>query len=157
MSDNVSEFRENLPHLTVACVIHKNGQFLLVEEIKFGKAVFNQPAGHVEAGESLIEACVRETLEETGYLIEPKALLGFYRYYAKANNTHYMRCTIIATVIEKKTEQLDPDIKAAHWLNLDQINNLNQQQALRSPLVLSNIKDYLAGRSFDIKAIDEQF
>jgi len=153
----VSQLRENLPHLTVACVIYKDDQFLLVEETKFGKAVFNQPAGHVEAGETLIEACIRETLEETGYLVEPTALLGFYRYFAKANQTHYMRCTIIAKVIEKQTDQLDPDINAIHWLNLDQINTLNQQQALRSPLVLSNIKDYLAGRTFDIKAIDEQF
>ena len=149
--------RENLPHLTVACVVNKDGKFLLVEEQKFAKAVFNQPAGHVEAGETLIEACIRETLEETGYLVKPTALLGFYRYFAKANQTHYMRCTIIASIVEKQTDELDPDITAAHWLDLEQIKTLHTQDSLRSPLVLNNITDYLAGRSFDIKAIDEQF
>jgi len=151
----LSDSSRNLPHLTVACIVQQDEQFLLVEEQKFGKAVFNQPAGHVENNETLTQACVRETLEETGYLIEPTALLGFYRYFAKANHTHYMRCSIIAQVIKKQTDVLDPDITAYHWFSLEQIKHLNKQQLLRSPLVLQNIEDFLSGQSFDIKAINE--
>ncbi|WP_422379110.1 NUDIX hydrolase [Marinicellulosiphila megalodicopiae] len=151
----MSDLRSNLPHLTVASIVHNDGKFLLVEEHKFGKSVYNQPAGHVEGNETLIEACIRETVEETGYLIRPTALLGFYRYFAKNNQTHYLRCTIIGELLEQKSDQLDPDIMAIHWLDLDQIKTLEQQNTLRSPLVLQNIEDYLAGRSFDIKALDE--
>lgn len=66
------------PHTTVAAVIERDGRFLLVEEHTAAGVRFNQPAGHWEAGETLIEAARRETLEETGYHFAPRALVGVY-------------------------------------------------------------------------------
>lgn len=68
------------PHITVACVIEKDGNFLIVEEESFGQGVYNQPAGHVEPGETLIAAAIRETREETGWQVKPTELLGLYVY-----------------------------------------------------------------------------
>ena len=139
------------PHLTVAAIIQKDDKFLLVEEIKAGRHVFNQPAGHVENGETLIDAVKRETLEETGWEIELDGLLGFYPYYAKSNQTHYMRCTFVARAIKNTQQNLDPDIHGTHWLTIEEIKARIDQ--LRSPLVLSNIEDFNKGQLFSLEVI----
>lgn len=138
------------PHLTVATIIQIDNLFLMVEEHKLGQLVLNQPAGHVENDESLIEAAKREALEETGHDVHLDSFLGFYRYQAP-NGVNYCRATFIAHSAKKITEQLDSDITACHWLSIDQI----KQRPHRSHLVLDNIKDYLDGKRFDLSIVNE--
>ena len=140
-----------LPHLTVAAVVKQADRYLVVEEFKNGQRVINQPAGHVEDGESLIEAVKRETLEETGYLIDVHALLGIYRYFAKSNQTHYVRVCFIATAIKQVSDQLDADIDKINWLTKAQLTARKHQ--LRSPLVLENIEDFENGQTFSLEVI----
>ena len=142
------------PHATVAVIVEdQQGRFLLVEERIDGETVFNQPAGHIEEGEAVTEAAVREALEETGWDVEPQAFLGMYRYIAPANGITYFRFCFIASPLRRVTGQLDDGIVAAHWLTLDQIRN--RQDRLRSPMVLDCILDYREGRRFPLDVIVE--
>jgi 8-oxo-dGTP pyrophosphatase MutT (NUDIX family) len=144
------------PHITVACVIEKNGQFLLVEETSAGKLVFNQPAGHLEPDETLFEAAVRETLEETAWHVELTALLGISRYTAPHNGTIYYRITFIAEALSHDPSvTLDAGIEQALWLDLNEIKA--QHEKCRSPLVLKSIEQYLAGQRYPLSLIDESF
>ena len=127
------------PHATVATIVEREGKILLVEELSHGKEVFNQPAGHIDEGENIIDAAVRETLEETGWKVEPTGLIGIYTYTAPQNQVTYYRFCFAAKAIEKQTDQLDKDIIAAHWLDLTEIKALGDK--LRSPLVLKCILD----------------
>ena len=96
------------PHATVAVIVEdQQGRFLLVEERIDGETVFNQPAGHIEEGEAVTEAAVREALEETGWDVEPQAFLGMYRYIAPANGITYFRFCFIASPLRRVTGQLD--------------------------------------------------
>ena len=79
------------PHITVATVVEDNGRFLMVEELKRERAVLNQPAGHLDTDESLIDAAIRETLEETGYDVELTGVIGIYLYTAPSNGVTYQR------------------------------------------------------------------
>ncbi|UDL06859.1 NUDIX hydrolase [Marinobacter sp. CA1] len=140
------------PHATVAVVVEDDqGRFLLVEERSHGEIVFNQPAGHVEEGESIPAAALREALEETGWEVELTALIGFYVYKAPANQVTYYRFCFAAKGLRKLTDELDADIIAAHWLSLEEIHHRHQQ--LRSPLVLQCIEDYREGRRFPLDII----
>lgn len=142
------------PHATVAVISEDSaGRFLLVEERSNGEIVFNQPAGHIEEGESVLAAARREALEETGWRVEPSAFLGMYRYIAPANGATYFRFCFVATPLQKVTDQLDDGIIAAHWLTLDEIRALGER--LRSPLVLECILDYRNGRRFPLEVIVE--
>lgn len=142
------------PHATVAVIVEdQQGRFLLVEERIDGETVLNQPAGHIEEGEAVTEAAVREALEETGWDVEPRAFLGMYRYIAPANGVTYFRFCFIASPVRRVTDQLDDGIVAAHWLTLDQIRN--RQDRLRSPMVLDCILDYREGRRFPLDVIVE--
>lgn len=144
-------------HVTVATIIEQDGRFLIVEEYgkEVNRMVLNQPAGHVEAGESLIQAAVRETLEETGYLIEVTDLVGIYTYTPPMDlaRTYYRFC-YAGKIIEQTERPLDADIHAVHWLSFD---DLQHSISLRSPLILHNIKDYLAGKRLPLDVIDERF
>lgn len=140
------------PHATVATLVEREGRFLMVEEISDGLRVFNQPAGHVEQGERLIDAAVRETLEETGWQIQPTALLGIYIYTA-ANQVTYHRYCFVAKAIAQVSDQLDTDIIAAHWLTLAEIGQRAGQ--LRSPLVSLCVADYRKGQQFPLTLITE--
>lgn len=132
------------PHVTVAAVIENDGRFLIVEELIGEKLVFNQPAGHLEAGESLIEAVKREVLEETDYHITPTAIIGIYRWINPQNSTTYLRIAFTGFCTgHDYSRPLDPEIQHVHWLTLHDLE-LRQNQ-LRSPLVLACIKDYLNG------------
>lgn len=140
------------PHLTVATVVTRDGRYLLVEESPHGAPVFNQPAGHVEAGETLAEGAAREALEETGYRIRPTHVLGIYVWTSPVNGATYYRIAF-AGEIEEKVEGyvLDPDIDAVHWLTLDELRARRDQ--LRSPLVLRCVEDHAAGQRFPLALV----
>jgi len=109
----------------------------------------NQPAGHLESGESLIEAVVRETQEETAWLFKPTALTGIYRWQHPKNGETYMRFCFTGEAIEHDQQQmLDPDIHQAVWLTKQEF--LARQGAFRSPLVLDCFNDYLTGQRYPL-------
>ncbi|WP_148863050.1 NUDIX hydrolase [Marinobacter fonticola] len=139
------------PHATVAVIAVKDGRFLMVEERSHGRIVFNQPAGHVEQHETILDAARREALEETGWEVEPRHFLGLYTYVAPATDATYYRFCFVADAVKHATEELDPDIIAAHWLTYEELRE--RQDDLRSPLVLKCIEDYLAGRRFPLSVI----
>lgn len=140
------------PHITVASVITDQERFLLVEEHDGGRIVFNQPAGHLEASESLIQAAHRETLEETGWEVTIEAVLGVYLYTSTGNQVTYQRICFIGTPVRHHPHRaLDQGIIAAHWLTYAQIKTKTHQ--LRSPLVLHCIEDYLQGHRFSLDLI----
>lgn len=131
-------------HATVATVVERHQRFLLVYENADGCSVYNQPAGHLEQNESLIEAAVRETLEETRWTVEPTHVLGISLYQSPGNQVTYLRTTFIARAITENIQlSLDSDIIAPVWLSYKEI--LQHRQQLRSPLVLRDIEQYRAG------------
>lgn len=140
------------PHATVAVIVEDDrGRFLMVEEISSGQVVFNQPAGHVEEDETILDAVRREALEETGWQVEPRHFLGVYTYKAPANGVTYYRFCYSAEAIRHRSSELDDGIIAAHWLELDEIRQLGDK--LRSPLVLQCIEDYRNGRRYPLDVI----
>lgn len=135
------------PSVTVAAVIERQGRFLLVEEETSDGVRFNQPAGHLDPLESLQQAVVRETLEETAHDFTPTALIGMYmsRYVSARTNRDvtYLRFTFAGTVGKQHEQALDAGILRALWMTYDEI--VACQPTHRSPLVLRCIDDYLAG------------
>jgi 8-oxo-dGTP pyrophosphatase MutT (NUDIX family) len=141
------------PDVTVAAVIEDAGRFLIVEERIGNRLVFNQPAGHLEANESLIEAAVRETLEETGWTFEPHALVGVYLWKPPERPKSFLRVTFSGRVTHHDpTRPLDRGIHRALWFSRDQL--AARTQHLRSPMVLRCIDDYLRGRRFPLEIVD---
>lgn len=131
-------------HLTVATVVKRDDKFLLVREFSDQKTVLNQPAGHVEPGETPLEAAVRETLEETGWHVRPTALISFTTYLSPTNGITYYRLAIAADAVEFDPKAtLDSDIEEALWLDYEEI--LQNEDSLRSPMVMQVINDYLKG------------
>jgi len=131
-------------HLTVATVVKRDDKFLLVREFSDQKTVLNQPAGHVEPGETPLEAAVRETLEETGWHVRPTALISFTTYLSPTNGITYYRLAIAADAVEFDPKAtLDSDIEEALWLDYEEI--LQNEDSLRSPMVMQAINDYLKG------------
>lgn len=142
------------PHITVACIVEDNQRFLMVEELSQGRLVFNQPAGHLDPGESLVEAAIRETLEETGWQVEPTHVLGISRYTAQHSGVVYYRTCFIAKAIKHYPDApLDTGIKRAVWMSYADLQA--QHDKLRSPLVLKNIEKYQAGTRYPLSLIDD--
>lgn len=139
------------PHATVAVIVESDQRFLMVEERSQERVVFNQPAGHVEENETILDAARREALEETGWRVEPEHFLGLYTYRAPANGVTYYRFCFSARPVRHETRDLDDDIIAAHWLSRAELTEHNDQ--LRSPLVLQCIDDYQSGRRFPLDII----
>lgn len=140
------------PRVTVAVVVEQEGRFLMVEEKVGGQTRFNQPAGHLEDSESLVQAAVRECLEETAWRFEPEALVGLYRWRTPVNGDTYLRASFTGRCLEQvEGYTLDPDISAVHWLTLDEIKD--RRDALRSPLVMHTIEDYLQGRRYPLSLL----
>lgn len=111
-----------LPRITVAAVIPDGSRFLLVEETIDGRAVLNQPAGHLDAGESLIDAVIRETLEETAWQVRPVGLIGVYQLLLP--QVHFVRMTFLCEALaHDSTRALDSEIVRTHWLTRDEIAN----------------------------------
>lgn len=149
--------RSFIPHVTVAAVIADNHRFLLVEESNRidpsdERTVFNQPAGHLEAGESLLAAMQRETLEESGWRVIPESYLGLYINTAP-NGVVYHSHTFIARPEQQVTRTLDEGIMGADWFTLEEIQTLEQAGRLRSPLVARRICDALAGHRYPLSLI----
>ncbi len=140
------------PRITVATLVEKDGRFLLVREIADGKPVLNQPAGHVEAGETLIQAAFRETLEETAWQVEVTDLLGVYIYQPRRGAGVYYRFCFVATALQHDAGQkLDRDILEAVWLSPEQL--AEQKSAHRSPLVARCVDDYQRGQRLPLSSI----
>ncbi|MBL78574.1 MAG: NUDIX hydrolase [Nitrosomonadaceae bacterium] len=140
------------PNVTVAAVINKNNKYLLVEEKAINGTLYNQPAGHLEPNESIIQAVIRETLEETSYTFTPEWLLGIYKWHSSANDTTYLRFAFLGTAIcDNQNLPLDEDIVRAVWLNTNEIYNLAHRH--RSPLVIKCIEDHLAGKRYSLKIL----
>ena len=140
------------PHVTVAAVIENQGQFLVVEEIDSGRQVFNQPAGHLEPNETLIDAVIRETLEETGLVFEPENLVGIYKWEKQQAGPCYLRfCFAGKSNLNPDAQPLDKAIIATHWKTLDELHLM----PLRSPLVLRCIEDYQLGMGYSLSMIQE--
>lgn len=132
------------PNTTVAIIVACKGKFLLVEEFENGDRVYNQPAGHLEANENLINAAKRELLEETGLVLEPQYCSGIYYYHRPDLALYYLRFCFAVELDEFVNAQPnDEEIIATHWLSLAEIKSKSEQ--LRSPLVLQCIDDYLQG------------
>lgn len=140
------------PHVTVAAVVEQDGRFLLVEESIDGRICFNQPAGHLEEGESLIEAVIRECHEETGWHFVPDALVGLYRWRRDSGSPTFLRFGFAGRCTgHDAASPLDHGILAAHWLTADEIRARACQ--LRSPLVQCVIDDYQAGQRFPLELL----
>ena len=141
-----------LPHITVATIVERAGKFLMVKENSGGRLVYNQPAGHVEVKESLLDAAIRETLEETSWRVNLEKLLGIYQYTSPDNGITYIRHCFIAKAIEPRTERdLDKDIAEAVWVSLEDLEQ--RESEMRSPLVLEAIRDYRKGVSYPLSLI----
>jgi ADP-ribose pyrophosphatase YjhB (NUDIX family) len=140
------------PHVTVAAVIEDHSRFLLVEEHIAGKRVYNQPAGHLEQGESLTDAVVRETLEETAWHFRPAAVIGLYRWHHPETDRTYLRVAFSGHAVSHEAGRaLDADIERTLWLTAGEIRK--QSGKLRSPLVMKSIDDYLAGAAYSLELL----
>ena len=141
------------PNATVATIIERDGQFLMVEEIDNQELVINQPAGHIEDNESIIEAALRETLEETGYSVTIQHLIGIYTYLAPNGNTYYRFCFSGEILEQVENATIDADIENVVWLSADDIEAQNKRH--RSPLVIQCLQDYLNNKRFPLDLIYE--
>ncbi len=144
------------PSTTVAAVVERDGRFLIVEEETPDGLRLNQPAGHLDPGESLPQAVAREALEETACRVEPEALVGVYmtRFHRPALglDVSYLRfafaCRFLA---EEPGRALDTGIVRALWLSADELRAASGRY--RSPLVMRTVDDWLAGRRFPLELI----
>jgi ADP-ribose pyrophosphatase YjhB (NUDIX family) len=140
------------PDITVAAVAETGGRFLVVEERINRRLVFNQPAGHVEHGESLLTAVIREAREETAWRFEPRELIGVYLWQNPANGLSTMRFAFGGTVADHDAAQpLDHGIVGTHWLSRADL--LDRERRLRSPLVMRCVEDYLGGKRLPLDSV----
>ena len=137
------------PNVTVAAVVQRDGKFLLVEEETEAGLAFNQPAGHLEEGESLLAAVVREALEETAYHFKPTHLVGIYNWKHPNKDVTYLRFAFAGELRGYEAErQLDDGIIAARWLTLAEVKETQARH--RSPLILRCIEDLIAGKRYPL-------
>ena len=144
------------PNVTVAAVIERAGRFLLVEEETAEGARFNQPAGHLDEGESLVAACARETLEESAWGFTPTALVGIYQWprpkKPDEDDITYLRFAFAGVLGEHDPHRaLDTGILRAVWMTVAEIDATRARH--RNPLVRQCVSDYLAGRRFPLDLI----
>ena len=138
--------------VTVAAIVERDGKFLMVEERAGGNLVLNQPAGHLEQGESLLAAVTREALEETGHRFEPDHVVGFYLWRSEDADTTYRRIAFCGDVEPSAdVAALDDGIVAVHWLSRAQL--IQRAHELRSPMVLRCVDDYLSGQRYPIDCL----
>ena len=143
-----------LPRVTVAAVIERDGRFLFVEEIQDGRRVLNQPAGHLDPGETLAAACAREVMEETAHRFTPTALVGIYRWcYAPKEVTFIRFCFAGGIGGQEKDRRLDKEIVALHWLTPEELKAKSAMH--RSALVQQCVDDYVAGKRFPLDVLSK--
>lgn len=143
------------PHVTVAVVVERDGRYLVVEEsAEQGRVVYNQPAGHVEKGETLEQAAVREALEETGWDVRLTGFLGLYVYTPPFDTdlTYYRACYRADAVTHHPERALDEGILQAVWLSREELAACGR---LRSPLVLKCVDDAVAGVDYPLAIVHE--
>jgi ADP-ribose pyrophosphatase YjhB (NUDIX family) len=151
---NGTETRDAIwrPDVTVATIVPRNGRFLIVEEVSDGRLVLNQPAGHLEPLESLAHAAARETFEETGWHIELTGLLGLYQWHRPEDDFHVLRVAFIAAPLRYDAAHvLDTGIVRALWLTREEL--AAQADRHRSPMVLRNVDDFLAGQPHSLDSL----
>jgi 8-oxo-dGTP pyrophosphatase MutT (NUDIX family) len=147
------------PDVTVACVVVRDGQLLMVEETVQGQLVLNQPAGHLEPDESLFAAALRETLEETGWHVQLTAFIGAYQWTAPdaaagGSGRHYLRMAFAADPLRHEpTRTLDEGIVRALWLDPEQLQA--EAGRHRSPLVWQVVEDFLGGRRYPLACLNQ--
>ena len=140
------------PHVTVAAVIEREGRFLFIEEEDEGVPVFNQPAGHWEPGETLVDACIREALEESACRFVPRHLVGIYGWKHEAADITYLRFAYCGDIEGfEEGRALDKGILRAVWMGADELRA--QGSRLRSPLVTRCVEDYVAGRRYPLDMV----
>ncbi len=143
--------QENL-HVTVAAIVEENERFLLVEESIQGQVVYNQPAGHLEDNETLQQAVIRETLEETAGHFEPAFISGLYQWTQPESRQTFMRICFAGHITQfEEDRQLDTGIIQIMWFKRQEL--VARQEQLRSPLVLKCIDDYLQGQRYPLELI----
>ncbi|MBM4200417.1 MAG: NUDIX hydrolase [Gammaproteobacteria bacterium] len=144
---------EQRPRVTVAAVVQRQGRFLFVlERSAEGRLVINQPAGHLERGETLLDAVVRETREETGWGFVPEAVVGIYQWQHSEHGPSYVRFAVCGDVTERDAApQLDEGIEDVLWLDWHELDA--QSDRLRSPLVRRVVEDYLGGERYPLALI----
>ncbi|MDP2112166.1 MAG: NUDIX hydrolase [Thiobacillus sp.] len=143
------------PHVVVAAMVERDGKFLLVEEHTTEGLRLNQPAGHWERDETLLDAVRREALEETAHHVEPLALLGCYSTYYPRRNITYLRFAYVCEATGFDTDRaLDTGIVRAVWLTAEEL--ASHPTPHRSPLVMRCVEDYLAGRRFPLDFVAHQ-
>jgi ADP-ribose pyrophosphatase YjhB (NUDIX family) len=140
------------PNVTVAAIAERDGRFLLVEEETPEGIRFNQPAGHLDEGESLLAACAREALEETAWRFRPNALVGIYQWPRPQGDITYLRFAFAGQLGSEETgRKLDTGILRTVWMTPEEIDA--SQERHRSPLVWQCVQDYLAGRRYPLEII----
>lgn len=140
------------PHVTVATIVERDNRFLMVYEDADGQKVYNQPAGHLDPNETLQQAALRETLEETGWTVQLTGVVGVNLYTAPSNGITYCRTTFIAEpVCHDSARALDVGIIEAVWLTYEDL--VARKDQLRSPMTLQIIDEYRAGRRFPLQVI----
>lgn len=142
------------PNVTVAAIIEQDGKYLLVEEEpEAGSGLFlNQPAGHLDPGESIMQGAIRETLEETAYTFVPEYVLGIYQWHSQRVDTTYLRFAFGGRVTSHDPERvLDHGILRATWFGLDEIHHMIGRH--RSPLVMQCIQDHIAGKRYPLELL----
>ena len=138
----------NRYHVTVAVVVPRDGRFLTVEERVDDRVVLNQPAGHLEPDETLAEAACREALEETGWHVGLRWLLGIGQLQ-RDDGSLVLRASFAAEALWRdESATLDPDIVAVHWLSAEGLRE--RRETLRSPLTLDSLERYLAGHRYPL-------
>ena len=143
------------PSVTVAAIIERDGRFLFVEELQDGRRVLNQPAGHLDPDETLIDACAREVMEETAHRFQPAGLVGIYRWHYKPADVTFLRFCFTGKILAIENAPLDKEILGLHWLNAKELKDRSAQH--RSPLVQQCLDDYLAGNNFPITVLSKDY
>ena len=152
MADSPSTTEIWRPHVTVACVVADGDRYLMVEEEVSGRLAYNQPAGHLDDGESLLAAAMRETLEETGWTVTLQHLIGVHQWRSTEHGDAVIRFSFAAQAMSHDpVRPLDTGIRRALWLTRSEIAALGER--LRSPLVLLSIDAWLAGQRLPLDTL----
>lgn len=152
MADSTTPAEIWRPHVTVACVVADGERYLMVEEEVNGRLAYNQPAGHLDDGESLTAAALRETLEETGWTVKLQHLIGVHQWRSTEHGDAVVRFSFAARALSHDPDRpLDTDIRRALWLTRAEIAALGDR--LRSPMILQSIDLWLGGQRLPLEVL----